>query len=139
MEIILKAVHKTNLSTISECYVDGVLDCHVLEDKDRGSSNTGKLFGITAIPAGKYQVVVTYSPRFKKNLPILLSVPGYSGVRIHPGNDADDTEGCLLPGQYYPTKSHDFVYNSKKEFEELFTKIKAAIASKQKVWITIQR
>lgn len=143
MEITLKAVSKTSKSTISECFVDNKHECHILEDMDRGLRTglptTGKLFGITAIPAGRYQVIVNASPRFKRDLPLLLNVPGYAGIRIHPGNTADDTEGCLLPGEYRPLTSNDFVYNSRKEFDELFTKIKAALAKKEKVWITIQR
>lgn len=63
-----------------------------------GQHCTGIIRGQTAIKAGRYEVIDTYSPRFGKNVLLLVGVPGYEGVRIHSGNDADDTEGCLLLG-----------------------------------------
>jgi hypothetical protein len=57
-----------------------------------------KVYAQTAIPTGKYQVVMTYSSRFKKVMPLLLNVPGFSGIRIHSGNTANETEGCIITG-----------------------------------------
>lgn len=59
---------------------------------------TGKINGQTAIPAGTYEIRDTYSPRFGKNMLELVGVPGFQGIRIHSGNTADDTEGCLILG-----------------------------------------
>jgi hypothetical protein len=74
----------------------------------------------TAIPAGTYKVKITYSPRFKKKVPEVLDVPGFEGIRIHPGNKAEDTEGCILVGQ---SKSKDWVGQSKMAYESLYRKI----------------
>ncbi len=77
---------------------------NTVEDTVRNLSNctqttcTGKIAGKTAIPAGRYEIRDTYSPRFKKHVLELIGVPGFQGVRIHSGNTADDTEGCLILG-----------------------------------------
>lgn len=98
--------------TISRVYINGERFgngsqwCSILEDEDRGlhasmspeEIKKYKIPGETAIPRGIYEVKITYSPRFKKKLPLLVEVPGFEGVRIHSGNFASDTEGCLLPG-----------------------------------------
>ncbi len=128
--------------TISDLYVDGVLFCQVLEDVDRGLDSSMskevisklKVYGKTAIPYGKYVVVISYSNRFEKLLPELLSVAGYGGIRIHPGNYPEDTEGCLLPG----IKKGKIVANSRATFKALFAKLKTANA-KEKITIEITK
>jgi len=137
MELTLKAFAKSEKSTISKLYVDGVYQCDILEDTVRPVGQL-KIFGKTAIPAGKYQVIVTMSNRFKRLLPLLVNVPGYEGIRIHPGNSAIDTEGCLLPGTYSES-TKDWVSGSVIAFNKLFAKISTTIALKQKIWITIIR
>ena len=88
--------------TIGNLYVDGAFECATLEDAVREIAGVPvarwKVKGKTAIPAGTYTVQLTFSNRFQKVMPQLLDVPGFEGVRIHPGNTAADTEGCLLPG-----------------------------------------
>lgn len=103
--------------TIGSLLVDGVKFCDTLEDTDRGlkSSMTlqeikaNKVKGKTAIPTGIYHVdMSTVSPRLKNKsyakpyggrVPRLQGVKGFDGVLIHPGNTADDTEGCILVGR----------------------------------------
>lgn len=82
--------------TIGKLYIDGAYFCDTLEDVVRKPGE--KIYGKTAIPSGMYRVRKTYSPRFKKVLPEILEVEGFSGVRIHAGNTAKDTEGCILLG-----------------------------------------
>lgn len=117
MEILVKRIAKKNLYTIGKMYIDGTYFCDVLEDTDRGLQQSMELSEIvskkvpnkTAIPAGTYEIAMNIvSPRFKDRswakpysgkLPRLLNVPGFDGVLIHPGNDQDDTSGCLLVGR----------------------------------------
>lgn len=77
--------------------------CFTLEDKVREVQgrpvSDWKLPGMTAIPMGNYRVIISYSNRFQKHLPLLLDVPGFAGIRIHAGNTHHDTEGCILLGQ----------------------------------------
>jgi hypothetical protein len=134
-------------STLSSVKVDGAPHQFILEDADRGLLQSmplkeiaaKKIKAATAIPAGKYEVDITYSNRFKRLLPLLMNVPGYEGIRIHPGNTHNNTEGCLLPGISYDQPDRDYrVLSSRTAFEKLFTKIQAAIKSGQKVWCTIE-
>lgn len=85
--------------TVGRLYVDGVFLCDTLEDRVRDLSREKKVPGRTAIPAGKYEVVVNISPRFKRKLPRLLNVPGFEGILIHRGNTSEDTAGCILVGE----------------------------------------
>ncbi len=126
MELILKRLHKTNESTIGELSINGKFECYTLEDVERKE----KIYGKTAIPKGTYNVVMTMSNRFKIVLPLLLNVPNFEGVRIHAGNTAKDTEGCILLGQ---TRAIDFVGSSKKAMENFKAKIKG-----QKITLTIE-
>jgi hypothetical protein len=119
----------TDESTIGELAVDGEFECFTLEDVVRDK----KIKGETAIPAGTYEIAVTFSNKFKKYLPLLMNVHDFEGVRIHPGNRPDDTEGCILVGQ---TKDDNFVGHSVAAFENLFPKIQSAIV-KEKVFIEI--
>lgn len=96
MQINVRRTFKGPDYTIGKLYIDGHYLCDTLEDTVRPAGT--KIAGKTAIPAGTYKVKKTMSPRFKKILPEILNVPGFSGVRIHSGNTAADTDGCLLLG-----------------------------------------
>ena len=119
MKIEVKRLYKTENSTIGELTIDGKFECYTLEDKER----VVKIKGETAISKGTYKVIINQSNRFKKPLPLLLNVPNFEGVRIHPGNSNHDTEGCILVGR---TRSKDFIGQSRKAFESLFAKMKLA-------------
>ena len=119
MKIQIKRLHKTENSTIGEMTIDGKFECYTLEDKERDV----KIKSETAIPKGTYKVIINQSNRFKKLMPLLLNVPNFEGVRIHPGNSNHDTEGCILVGQ---SRSVDYITKSRKAYEILFTKMKLA-------------
>lgn len=99
----------TDKSTIGKLYIDGKYFCDTLEDKVREKKEKG----ITAIPKGVYDTVLNYSNRFKKIMPQLLNVPNFEGIRIHNGNTAENTDGCILLGK---RQGKDFVGNSKKAY-----------------------
>lgn len=95
MKILLKRIFKGEDYTIGHIYINGQYFADSLEDTVRDVKIKGK----TAIPAGKYSILMTYSNRFKKIMPLLVDVPGFEGVRIHSGNTPEDTEGCILVGK----------------------------------------
>lgn len=139
----LKLIRKTftETSTIGELFINDQFECFILEDRDRYLDSEhpikviqeNKVFGKTAIPKGTYEIAITFSNRFKQYLPLLMNVPAFEGIRIHSGNTADHTEGCLLPGV---TMSRDMVQQSKTAFKKLFTKLKA-VEKTEKITIEI--
>lgn len=94
MKIKVDRIYKGESYTIGKMYLNGEYFCDTLEDAIRPV----KIPNETAIPAGTYKVEVTYSPRFKRNLPLLVDVPNYTGIRIHNGSNKDHTSGCILVG-----------------------------------------
>ncbi|WP_342086106.1 DUF5675 family protein [Dyadobacter sp. OTU695] len=147
MELIYTRRWQGNASTLGTLSVDGAAHHFILEDKDRGLDSKMPLTEIaklkvkkeTAIPTGRYQVIIAHSARFKRLLPRLVDVPGYSGILIHPGNYIRNTDGCLLPGITNFTEDKEYcVGQSRTAFERLFEKILAADKLGQKIWITIQ-
>ena len=131
MEVIIHRKWREKGFTISRMYVDGKFFCHILEDEDRGlmqGMSVGeimniKLAGCTAIPVGHYKIMRQWSPRFKKVLPSILNAKGFSGVRMHAGNKAKDTDGCPLFGDADERNIKDWVSNSRKRFVEFDTKL----------------
>lgn len=142
MELLLKRVALKDTYTIGKLYIDGKYFCDTLEDKVRDLNKDGKfdngehkVYGKTAIPYGTYTVVINYSQHFKRNLPLLLNVPYYEGVRIHRGNTPEDTLGCILLGE---NKQIGKVINSTKYEISLVQELSNAQDSKDKITITIQ-
>lgn len=125
MEIKLVRIALKSTYTIGKLYVDGKYFCDVLEDKDRGLDSLmteseileKKVKGQTAIPTGHYVINITYSPKYKRMMPLLLDVKGFSGIRIHSGNTSKDTEGCLIVGK---NKKVGMVLESRDTYKRLF-------------------
>lgn len=125
MNIQLKRIAKKETYTIGKLYLDGVYFCDTIEDKDRGLNQTmsindikkKKVYGETAIPTGTYKLVIDYSNRFKKNMAHILNVPGYEGIRIHTGNSAKDSLGCIIVGK---NKVVGKVVESRNTYNQLF-------------------
>lgn len=145
MLITIDRAWKKDGYTISRLYVNGELfGCNTLEDADRGlrqdmqleEIKKKKVYGQTAIPSGSYECVYTYSNRFKKMLPLLKDVPGFDGIRIHSGNSAKDTEGCILIGK---NDKKGWVSNSRFWTNKLIQIMKTAWDKKEKVTIVIQQ
>jgi hypothetical protein len=152
MELILKRIAKRKTYTIGRLYIrQQVMDeylpgyedhyfCDTLEPTWRDYANGAyKVKGRSAIPEGRYAVVISWSPKFKQWLPILLGGPEFNrkwqGIRIHAGNTAKDTEGCILVGQ---NREVGKVLDSRKWLYELKQKIVEAKDRGEAVWITVK-
>jgi hypothetical protein len=107
-------------ATLGELFLDGSFECYTCEDIVRPINQ--KIPGQTAIPTGSYRVVVDWSNRFQKNMLHILDVPGFEGVRIHAGNSARDTDGCVLVGQTVDTVNAS-IGASRIAYEQLFRKL----------------
>lgn len=135
MLLTLRRVKAVGESTAGELYVNGIFACYSLEDRVRPAGE--KVPGKTAIPAGRYRVIITMSARFKRMLPLLLGVPNFEGVRIHAGNTATDTEGCILVGQRIDL-GWDRVWESRAALAELQPRIQEALDMGEECWIEIR-
>ena len=143
MELNVKRIARKDGYTIGRLFINNEYFCDTLEDADRGLKDTMQVNEIlakkvkaqTAIPTGKYDVILTFSPRFKRVLPLLLSVKGYEGVRVHAGNTNKDTEGCLLVGE---NKVKGQVLNSRATLEKLMSILLECEKRKEKVTILIE-
>lgn len=154
MELILKRVAKKNDYTIGKLYINGTYFCDTLEPtwrnllgravpKELESQHLGRTSGVkarkvkgkTAIPEGRYPVVITKSPRFKAWLPLLVGVPQFAGIRIHAGNTAKDTEGCILVGE---NRKVGMVVNSRIWLHRLIERFVHARDEDEAAFITIE-
>ena len=111
--------------------IDGVFTCWTLEDVVRPV----KIPGETAIPAGRYDVRLSLSQRFQKLLPEILTVPGFTGIRIHAGNTQADTAGCLLVGRI---RADDRVEESKLALMHVMEQLRRATTAGDPITITIE-
>jgi hypothetical protein len=116
--------------TLGKLYCDDSFVGYTCEDTEREGE---KVYGRTAIPRGRYRVEISHSSRFGKDMPIVLDVPGFTGVRIHGGNTAADTLGCPLLGA---ERTSNGVRNCAGVNAHLMDLLRAALAVGE-VWLTI--
>ena len=142
MDIQLKRFALKPTYTVGHIYIDGKYVTDSLEPPSRYFTSVMNVSAIqrkkfpdgTAIPTGTYRILITKSPRFGKWLPLLLVVPGFSGIRIHAGNSRADTAGCILPGtNCYP----GHVLSSSVALRDIMSRMTAALARDEKISITI--
>jgi len=115
MEILIKRYILAETYTIGRLTIGNLFSCDTLEDKVR--IPFVKVPKETAIPAGSYKVVMDLSPTFKVVMPHVLNVPNFEGIRIHPGNDEKNTEGCILVGLL--SAQRDKLISSRPTYEKL--------------------
>jgi hypothetical protein len=136
MEILVKRNKQYNNCTVGQLLINNEPFCHTLEDpvRDLKIDGSGKMPGRTAIPEGKYLVILSYSNRFNKVMPLLLNVPFFQGIRIHSGNTCDDTEGCILVGK---DDQNGYLIQSRITFSALMEVLNKANET-EAIYITIQ-
>lgn len=127
IKLIRRFVSKS--CTLGELQIDGKVFSFTLEDVIREK----KIKHQTCIPAGRYQIIINWSNRFQRNMPLLLNVPNFEGIRIHTGNTAANTSGCILIGYKV---DEERISNTKKCFDEFYTWLKSTLEH-EKVFITI--
>lgn len=130
MELLLTRQVTVGEATIGTLEVDGKFQCHTLEDLER----TEKIHGRTAIPPGTYNVTLAESPKFSKRyeqagrsrlIPRLHDVRNFTGILIHIGNKAEDTDGCILVGSWRPSMGA-FIASSGKAYDALHVRLSEA-------------
>lgn len=143
MELLVERKYKKDKYTIGNLSINGEYFCNTLEDKDRNLSQSMsedqikkiKVYGETAIPLGRYKVERTWSPKYGKKMIEIKNVPGFSGIRIHAGNSATSSTGCILVGE---NKIKGQLIHSKYHSDLLDQKVANALANKEDVYITIK-
>ena len=111
-------------------YVNGIWQCFILEDPVREI----KIPKITAIPFGRYRVAFEWSGKFKRLLPTVLDVPGFTYIRFHSGTSADDSEGCLITGQKFWAGK---VWFSRKALDEFIAVLSPASERNELIMLDI--
>lgn len=147
MELCVRRIFFKDTYTIGNFYIDSKWLCNTLEDKvrelndinhdgDFDDEGEGKVCGQTAIPCGRYKVELAWWPKHQKFAPIIKDVPGFTGILIHSGTTAKDTEGCILVGE---NRIKGGLVNGPFYSTYITQQVQEAINSKEEVWITIKQ
>lgn len=131
MELKIERKYKKENYTIGNFYVNGAFLCNTLEDKWRDLTKEIKIAGQTAIPEGRYRVILSYSDRFKRIMPEILNVPYFAAIRIHSGNTTADTAGCPLLGKNNEIGKVNYSRHFSDKLNEMLTGLN------EKIWIEI--
>jgi hypothetical protein len=148
MELLVKRERSTSTATPGTLSIDGKFFSYTLEDVVREIAGVPvaqwKIQHITAIPAGRYRVALTTSPKFSEQafykalaggrVPEVYDVQGFQGIRIHVGNWAKDTDGCLLVGKQ--RLDAETIVASRAAYKDLVPLLLAAEQRGEEVWIT---
>lgn len=141
LEFAVVRYNYTEGYTAGKMYANGRFICYTLEDEvrevDGKPVSAWKIKGETAIPRGRYEMELSHSPKFGRVLPILLNVPGYTGVRIHRGNKAEHTEGCILLGNADGNDRDAWLGNSAVAEKAFIPIMNDAMRQGLKVFITL--
>lgn len=139
MKLLLERDIKTTTFALGKLYIDGQFKFYTCEDAVREKPGVPvedwKKPGETAIPRGTYRVIITFSQRFQKHLPLLLDVQGFKGIRIHAGNTVADTEGCILIGT---GRSKGGVTNSRLAMSVLMPLLESTLGTREIVTIEVR-
>ena len=135
--IDLNRIYKTDKFTIGKLYINNKYFCDTIEDKVRLlNSYEDKVYGETAIPIGRYKVILSYSNHFKRKLPEILNVDFFKGIRIHEGNTEKDSSGCIIVGEC-KNKEEGYVYNSKNTMKKLMEILEPAYNNNEEIIINV--
>lgn len=132
LKVLLDRKWRKDEYSIGRLYVNGELWCNTLEPTDRGLTSSMstelikkiKVKGKTAIPLGKYYITMSYSSKFKMELPLINDIKCFSRVLVHIGNYPKDTEACILLGN---NNKVGMVSNSTFWVKKFVNKVKEAI------------
>lgn len=138
MRLSITPLKNTPRCTIGALRVNGTFECYTLQDAVREKAGVPvaewKIKDKTAIPSGTYPVILNNSKRFKREMPLLVNVPGFDGVRIHSGNTDENTEGCILVGM---DMGEERIGKSRIAFDLLFSKLLAAKLANEPIEIEV--
>jgi len=130
-------------ATIGGFYIDGVFQCYSLEDKDRhledflSAIDEYKIHGRTAIPRGRYQVIIDWSDKHRSLRLHVLGVPGFTGIRFDIANHTDEVQGCIALGMIRDSNKPDMVFSSTLAIKAVTVKVLQALLRGEEVWLTV--
>lgn len=130
-------LHPAENVTLGKMYLDNVFFCQTCEDEDRFLENgvTEKVYGRTAIPRGKYRLTTSFSNRFQRVLPLVLDVPGFTGIRVHGLNRAEESHGCVGVGK---VRTSTGIAQCKDTVQRIIDQIDAGVEMGIETWLEVE-